>query len=108
MLAYYVEWHMRQKLAPILFDDDDKYSATLKRTSVVAKAQRSDDAILKAKSKTNSLGFPTHSFQTLISNLASIVKNFIQPDLIDAPPFVKVTQPTNYQSKVFQLLGVNL
>jgi hypothetical protein len=38
MLGYYLEWHMRQSLAPMLYDDDDKGAAEALRTSVVAKA----------------------------------------------------------------------
>ena len=51
MLAYYVEWHMRQRLAPILFDDDDKETAEKARKSVVAAAQRSPRAMKKAATK---------------------------------------------------------
>src|SRR5206468_375708 len=47
MLAYYVEWHMRQQLAPMLFDDTDKNAAEALRTSVVAQAQRSPTAVNK-------------------------------------------------------------
>ena len=47
MLAYYLEWHMRQKLAPMLFDDTDKDAAEAARASVVAPAQRSEAAIRK-------------------------------------------------------------
>ena len=45
MLAYYVECHMRQALKPILFDDHDKVSADAARTSIVAKAKRSEAAM---------------------------------------------------------------
>ena len=48
LLAYYVEWHMRQALAPLLFDDDDKAAAELLRPSIVAPAQRSPRAKAKA------------------------------------------------------------
>src|SRR5262249_38460011 len=41
MLAYYLEWHMRQVLKPILFDDHDRAAAEAARTSIVAKAERS-------------------------------------------------------------------
>ena len=47
MLAYYLEWHMRQRLAPMLFDDTDKDAAEARATSVVAQAQRSEAAIRK-------------------------------------------------------------
>lgn len=51
MLAYYVEWHMRKNLAPLLFDDEDKAAAQKLRASVVAPAQRSTAAQAKALSK---------------------------------------------------------
>jgi hypothetical protein len=51
MLAYYVEWHMRRALAPILFDDHDKPAGDRLRASIVAPAQRSPDAQRKARSR---------------------------------------------------------
>ena len=48
MLAYYLEWHMRQRLAPMLFDDTDKDAAEALRVSVVAQAQRSPAAVTQA------------------------------------------------------------
>src|SRR5215210_2821618 len=53
MLAYYVEWHMRRKLAPLLFDDHDKQRAQARRNSVVQPAQRSESADSKAATKHN-------------------------------------------------------
>jgi len=79
VLAYYVEWHMRQLLAPILFDDDDKVRAQAARASIVAPAQRSAAAKLKAFTKQTADGIKVHSFQTPIGDLATIVKNRIQP-----------------------------
>lgn len=94
MLAYYVEWHMRQKLSPLLFDDDDKEAASSKRTSVVAPAKRSDSALRKAASKVNAEGLPVQSFRSLLANLSLIVKNTFQSKLSDEATFTKVTQPT--------------
>ena len=79
MLAYYVEWHMPAALAPILFDDDDKANAPVARTSVVAPAQRSAKARHKAAHKLTSDGLPVHSFQSLLADLATVVKNTVQP-----------------------------
>jgi transposase len=95
MLAYYVEWHMRRALAPILFDDDDKEAA-----------QRSAKA--KDQSKRTEDGMPVHSFQTLFADLATIVKNTVQPAVPGAPSFEKITIPTPIQKHVFKLLGVRL
>ena len=58
MLAYYVEWHMRRDLAPILFDDDDRAQAQRQRRSVVAPAKRSTRALEKARTKQTHDGLP--------------------------------------------------
>jgi transposase len=108
MLAYYVEWHMRQLLAPILFDDDDKPQAQAARASIVAPAQRSAAAKLKALTKQTSDGIKVHSFQTLIGDLATIVKNRIQPTDRNIAVFDMLTQPTVIQQRAFDLLGVTL
>jgi transposase len=108
MLAYYVEWHMRQLLAPLLFDDDNKPQAQAARTSVVAPAQRSEAAKRKARTKQTSDGMKVHSFQTLLSDLATIVKNRIQPKDKTIAAFDMLTQPTVLQQRAFDLLGVTL
>jgi transposase len=108
MLAYYVEWHMRQALAPMLFDDDDKAAAEAQRTSVVAPAQPSAKARRKASRQRTDAGEPVHSFQTLLADLATIVKNRIEPKLAGAQPFDQVTRPTPLQQKVLDLLRVRL
>jgi transposase len=108
MLAYYVEWHMRQKLAPILFDDDDKESGEALRESIVAPAQRSEKAKRKARTKRTEEDMPVHSFQTLLKDLATIVKDRIQPKLADAEQFDKITRPTPLQQKALDLLSVKM
>lgn len=105
MLAYYVEWHMRRALAPILFDDDDPELARARRVSIVAPARRSSRAELKALTKTSEDGLPVHSFQSLLRDLATVAKNRIQPH--DASPsFDMYTRPTPLQQKAFDLLGI--
>jgi hypothetical protein len=71
MLAYYVEWHMRQVLAPLLFDDEDREAAQAQRTSIVAPAQRSPSAQQKAASQQTADGLPVHSFRSLLADLAT-------------------------------------
>jgi hypothetical protein len=107
MLAYYVEWHMRKALAPILFDDDDRADAEARRASVVAPAQPSARAERKARTKRTEEGAPVHSFQTLLCDLATIAKNLVKPKITGAPSFDKITTPTPLQSKAFELLGVS-
>ncbi len=108
MLAYYVEWHMRQKLAPILFDDDDKKNGDALRESIVAPAKRSEKAKRKARTKRTEEDMPVHSFQTLLKDLATIVKDHIQPKLAGAEQFDKITRPTPLQQKALDLLSVKL
>jgi transposase len=107
MLAFYVEWHMRRALAAMLFDDDDKHAAREKRRSAVAKAQRSDRALSKIALKTTDDGTPVHSFRTLLADLATIVKNTVQPTG-GAPSFDMLTTPTPLQKRALELLAVRL
>ena len=108
MLAYYVEWHMRRDLAPILFEDDDKATAEMLRHSVVAPARRSPRAMRKAQTKKTDDGFPVHSFSGVMANLATIADNRIDPRLPDVEPFHKVTTPSAFQRKALELLGVKI
>jgi hypothetical protein len=108
MLAYYVEWHMRQALAPLLFDDDDKAAAEAQRDSPVAPAKPSPSAQDKARTLRTEDGFPVHSFQTLLADLATIANNRIRPKLPGADSFDQITRPTPLQRTAFDLLGVKL
>ncbi len=107
-LAYYVEWHMRQLLAPILFDDDDQPQAQAARASIVAPAQRSASARSKALTKHTADGSRVHSFQTLLGDLATIAKNRIQPTDKNIAAFDMFTQPTALQQRALDLLSVTL
>ena len=103
MLAYYVEWHMRQALAPILFDDEDREAGQAQRDSVVAPAQRSPQAQHKAQRKRTDDGLPVHSFQTLLADLATITKNQMR---MGDQSFEMITTPTQLQQRAFELLQV--
>jgi len=108
MLAYYVEWHMREKLAELLFDEEDSDSAHAKRACVVDEAQRSDAALRKAATKrTTDSQLPVQSFQTLLTNLATLTRNRVQT----APAgtcFEILSRPTQIQQRALDLLGVSL
>ena len=108
MLAYYLEWHMRQGLAPMLFEDADKQAAETLRTSVVAQAQRSPAAVQKQTTKSTPDGLPVHSFQTLLADLATIAQNTILTAITPNYPLTMLTRPTPIQHKAFQLLGLSL
>jgi len=106
MLAYYVEWHMRQKLSPILFEDDDKEQAKALRESIVAPAQRSPKANRKASRKRTEDGRRVHSFQTSLADLATIAKNRVRINDQISAEFEQLTTATPLQQYIFELLEV--
>ena len=108
MLAYYLEWHMRQRLAPMLFDDTDKEAAEALRRSVAAQAQRSPTAVAKQTTRLTDDGLPVHSFRTLLSDLATCVRNTIVTAITPNYPLTLVTRPTPIQQKAFTLLGLTV
>jgi transposase len=104
MLAYYLEWHMRQVLRPILFEDHDKAAAEAARKSIVAKAERSAAAKRKIASKRTDDNLPVHSFQSLMADLATVTRNTMamaDPDTT----FVMYPELTPVQTRAFRLLG---
>jgi transposase len=104
MLAYYVEWHMRRALAPMLFDDADPAAGEALRSSIVAPAQRSPQAKQKVHTKRTDDDMPVHSFHTLLEDLRTVALNTItMGDLT----FERVTIPTPLQQKAFDLLKVS-
>jgi len=107
-LAYYVEWHMRQALAPLLFDDDDKPAGEARRLSVVAPAQRSARAARKAATQETAEERPVHSFQTLLADLATLAKNRVRFAESNAATMTIYTQPTPLQQHALALLQVRL
>ncbi len=106
MLAYYVEWHMRRALAPILFDDDDPDAAEALRASPVAPAKPSPAARAKAARRRTPDGLPVHSFRTLLADLATLTKNRVRPVAAGAPAADILARPTPLQAEAFRLLGV--
>jgi len=103
MLAYYVVWHMRRALAPLLFQDDDPAAAQAQRSSVVAPARRSPRAHGKAATKRTEDDFPVHSFATLLQDLATLTRNEMR---FGRATFPQVASPTPLQKRAFELLGV--
>ena len=102
MLAYYVERHMRQQLAPMLFDDEDGPV----RTSIVA--PKSNSAQRKASSRRTPDGHTVHSFRSLLDDLSTIARNRVRPRIAGAREFEMTTIPTPLQEKALGLLNVRL
>ena len=106
MLAYYVEWHMREKLTSLLFDDEEKELAESLRESIVAPAQRSPSAKRKERTKRNAAGTPVHSFRTLLDDLRTLAKNRVR--IGEHDEFYMLTEATEIQAQALKLLGVPL
>jgi hypothetical protein len=108
MLAYYLQWHMRQSLAPMLFDEPDPAAREAQRTSVVAKAEPSLAAHRKASRKRTDPAdgelLPVHSFHTLLGDLATLTRNVVRlgRDRLTAI----LATPTRTQHRAFDLLGI--
>ena len=105
MLAYYVEWHMRRALVPLLFDDDPT-AAEASRSSPVMPARSSSAARAKAGRKRTPDGLPVHSFQTLLADLATLTRNRVLPMAEGAVAADVLTIPTPLQAEAFRLLDV--
>jgi len=104
MLAYYVEWHMRRALAPLLFDDPEPPA---RRESPVTPAQRSAVAEAKAQRKHLEDGTPVQSFQALLRDLATVAKNRVQSKVAPGVVLDILTTPTSVQQRAFDLLGIS-
>ena len=104
MLAYYVEWHMREALAPLLFHDEALASDRESRDPV-APAQPSTSVRRKKVLRVDAAGLPLHSFTSLLHELATVCRNTCrlasQPN---APTFDQLTQPTPLQQRAFELI----
>lgn len=105
MLAYYVEWYMREAWRSQLFCDEDQEAK--KTRDAVAPATRSEAALKKVHSKVLADGSPVHSFQTLLKLLSTVVRNRcrVPADGSNAPTFDVLTTPTAEQQRALNLLG---
>ena len=104
MLAYYVEWHMREALRPLLFADEELDQARWERDPVNP-AEASESAKAKKKIKKTAEGVPVHSFATLLGHLATRARNTHQ--IVSDPTgatFQQITEPDALQAEALRLL----
>src|SRR3982751_3078509 len=106
LLAYHVEWHMRRKLAPMLYDDDDRTAEAL-RESIVRPAQRSPAARSKQTRGITADGLPVHSFRSLLADLATLTRNTVETAIAGAGELTVYARPTPLQTRAFALLGIS-
>ena len=103
MLAYYVEWHLRRALAPLLFQDHDRNAAMEQRASVVGRAERSPAAIAKRTRRKTGDGLPVHSFRSLLCELATAARTRVR---FAEHSFDQLARLTPLQQRAFELLEV--
>lgn len=105
MLAYHVEWHLRQVLAPLLFHDTDLDAARAERFSPVAATEPSATARAKKATKRNANGDRINSFAGLIDHLGTLTRNTMRMPLAAKHPFTLLSKSTPLQEATFKLLG---
>ncbi len=107
MLAYYLEQNMRKRLAPLLFEDDDRQGARGRRNTPAAKAGPSASAESKASTKKTADGLPVHGFRTLLDDSSTVTLNIVSLSGPGREKLVVVTRPTELQRRAFKLLEVD-
>ena len=104
MLAYYLEWHMRRDLAPLLFSEEDPEARQSTRKTVVSPTKPTPAALTKRNKKITEDGFPVQDFRGVLKTLATQTQQIVQPAIAKLPAFRRVTPPTLYQKRAFDLL----
>ena len=107
MLAYYVEWQMKQKLAPLLFAEEDRDGAKNARPDIVSPAVASRKTQKKARLHATEEGLPVQTFGELLEDLGTLVRNVMQTGKDKAARFSMLTESTPFQQKALELLGVS-
>ena len=107
MLAYYVEWQMKQKLAPLLFAEEDRDGAKNARPDIVSPAVASRKTQKKARLHATEEGLPVQTFGGLLEDLGTLVRNVMQSGKDKAARFAMLTKSTPFQQKALELLGVS-
>ncbi len=107
MLACHLEWHMRRRLAPILFEDDDRGAARARRNSPVEPARVSESARAKAARRRTPDGLPVHSLRTLLADLGTLTLNEVTLPGAPDHAFPLLATPTEPQRRAFELLDID-
>jgi len=105
LLAYYVQWHLQQAWAPLLFEEEDLENDR-RRRDPVAPAKPSPQARRKKQTRQTSGGLPVHSFDTLLQALATRCRNTCVLSSLPTHPFHQITEMDPFQAEAFRLLGL--
>jgi transposase len=107
MLAYHVEWHLRDALAPLLFHDTDLEAQRAARTSPVATTEPSLAAKEKKATKRSADGHRVMSFADLIAHLGTLTRNIMRVPSRPKHRFTLYAKPTPLQEAAFRLLALD-
>ena len=107
MLAYYLEWHMRRDLAPLLFAEEDPEARQSTRKTIVSPTRASPVALAKRNKKVTQDGFPVQDFRGVLKTLATLTQQIVQPAVTKLPTFRRMTPATPYQKRAFDLLQLS-
>jgi transposase len=107
MLAYHVEWLLREALAPLLFHDTDLAAARAERASPVAKTEPSEAAKAKKATKRSADGHRVMCFADLMAHLGTLTRNTMRVPLGPKHRFTLLSKPTPLQEAAFKLLDLN-
>ncbi|MCY4312195.1 MAG: IS1634 family transposase [Gammaproteobacteria bacterium] len=108
MLAFHVEWHMRRRLAPLLFEDDQPEVARAQRNSPIEPAEASPSAKARASTRKTPDGLPVHSLSTLLAELATLTRNQVSLPSNPDQTFTLLAKPAPLQTRAFELLEIDL
>jgi hypothetical protein len=106
MLAYHVEWHLRQTLAPLLFHDTGIEAARAERASPVVSSELSKSAKTKKATKRTADGLPVMRFADLMDHLGTLTRNTMRVSLQPNHTFTQFASPTSIQEAELRLLDV--
>ena len=107
LLAYPVEWHLRQAWKPLLFDDPEPETGRALRTSPVAKDNPSPAAQSERASRRTDAGLPVLGFTQLIGHLGTLTRNTVRVPLQGGHCFTAYAHPTDLQRKAFDLIAID-
>lgn len=107
MLAYYVQWHMKEKLKPLLFADEELSREKQNKNNAAEPYRPPESATAKSRSKITADGTTAESFQTLLKKLGEVTWNLVEIDVNTNKEYTeKITQPNSLQKQAFKLLGI--
>ena len=107
MLAYHVEWYLREDLAPLLFHDTDLAVSKAQRASPVEATEPSDAVKIKKATKRSAEGQRVMSFADLMAHLGTLVRNTMRVPARPTHRFTLHSRPTALQEAAFELLGLD-